>query len=70
MGGGNFINYYPYANAIESIGWVCNFPDFAKQWNIPPEGKQVLYRGEFYCTWGQGFTQGGNLVLTNLKDTL
>ena len=67
----NTILYHPYILGInEYIGWVCNFPDFAKQWNIPPEGKQVFYRGELYPSWIQLYTQEGYLVLTNLKDTL
>jgi len=52
-------------------GKICNFPDFAKTWNIPPQGKKVYCIGEFYdYHGGGGFTSSGYLVLTHLKDTV
>lgn len=51
-------------------GRICNFPDFAKNWKIPVEGKQIYYKGELYVT-GSFLSLppniGGDLILTTLK---
>ncbi|GEM_PF-1612199 len=51
-------------------GKICNFPDFAKKWKIPVEGKLIYYKGELYVTggffsWPPNI--GGDLILTTLK---
>jgi len=51
-------------------GNICNFPDFAKEWEIPTDGKQIYYEGELYVTgmyadWPPH--TGGDLILTTLK---
>jgi hypothetical protein len=50
---------------------ICNFPDYAKQWNIPSQGKAIVYKGDFYET-GRYLSEpsyiGGNLVLTIFKN--
>ena len=51
-------------------GNICNFPDFAKEWEIPTEGKQIYYKGELhiigmYASWPPHI--GGDLILTTLK---
>ena len=38
---------------IPVVGFICNFPDFAKAWNIPEEGIKVYFEGLSYCpSWG------------------
>ena len=72
-------NYYGSSSILYApspynyYGSVCNFPDFAKQWNIPPEGKQVYYKGKIYVNKIYAGPDGpapGELELTILKDTL
>ena len=52
-------------------GTICNFPDFAKKWNIPPTGIPIEYKGEFDETtlppFHYPYHAVGNLVLTILK---
>jgi len=51
-------------------GNICNFPDFAKEWEIPVEGKQIYYKGELYVAgifWSVPPHIGGNLILVTLK---
>jgi len=47
-------------------GTICNFPDFAKEWKIPSEGKQIYYKGTFHRTFTQLDIFGG-LVLKTLE---
>ena len=50
-------------------GNICNFPDFAKEWEIPTEGKQIYYKGELYVTGAYLNVPphiGGDLILTTL----
>jgi len=47
-------------------GEVCNFPDFAREWNIPPDGVKVYFEGRIYSScldWGAVV----DYVLTYLK---
>jgi hypothetical protein len=61
--------YYPWRMGVDYYeGIVCNFPDFAKNWNVQPEGKQLYYQGEFYWYSGTHFSQYGCLVLTTLNE--
>ena len=51
-------------------GNICNFPDFAKEWEIPTEGKQIYYKGELhvtgmYASWPP--LVGGDLILTTFR---
>jgi hypothetical protein len=57
----------PYREAFY-CGFICNFPDFAKEWEIPSEGKQIYYEGEFHTAimYGVSF-KGGDIVLTTFK---
>lgn len=52
-------------------GNICNFPDFAKEWEIPSEGKPIYYQGELYIT-GMYLSippyAGGDLILTTLNE--
>jgi len=61
---------------VFGIGTICNFPDFAKKWNIPQNGIKVDIEGIlYYACWGGpcdivNFGDGRvrfNLMLTNLK---
>ena len=67
---------YPYNMVIRGVneydGRVCNLPDFVKQWNVPPEGKQIYYKGTFIDTGGYHTMADvhGHLILTHLKDTI
>jgi hypothetical protein len=29
---------------------ICNYPEFAKQWNVPDTGQKVYYEGVAFCT--------------------
>jgi len=31
-----------------AVGRICNFPDFAKEWDIPEEGLKIYFEGSFY----------------------
>jgi hypothetical protein len=52
-----FVVYFPeqdsavfkiaYSDAIYSAD-ICNFPNYAKHWEIPLQGKAFLFKGEFY----------------------
>jgi hypothetical protein len=33
---------------IENICEICNYPDFAKAWNIPINGCKVYFEGKLY----------------------
>jgi hypothetical protein len=53
-------------------GIICNFPDFAKKWEIPINGKHIYYDSIFYETEPIDFPaypypSGGYLILTTLK---
>ena len=62
--------YYPHNLGVGSYGGViCNLPNFAKQWNIPPEGKELYYRGYLlYTLLGVGFDINGHFILTHLEE--
>ena len=74
----NFYAYYPlssqyscfynpcYIGTIYHYGSICNFPNFAKQWN----GKRVYYRGFFREDHGPQFEfwARGYFVLTHLEE--
>ena len=59
----------PFFNWIYR-GKVCNLPDSAKAWNIPPQGKKVYCIGEFYMQDTYSFSEYGYYILTHLKDTV
>jgi hypothetical protein len=53
-------------------GTICNFPDFAKKWDIPENGIKVDIQGVMYETWVSGAQLAvmyhvRNYVLTNFK---
>jgi len=56
--------FYYYGN-------VCNFPDFAKGWNVLSTGKQINYDGELHASENYYANipayRDGNLILTTLK---
>ena len=59
-----------YPTEATYSGNICNFPDFAKEWEIPAEGKQIYYKGELYVTGIYLSVPphiGGHLILTTLK---
>jgi hypothetical protein len=70
---------YKYPPSHSPIPWftgfsgiVCNLPDYAKEWNIPVNGKQIYYDGVFYETDPNDFQYNpyhgqGYLILTTLK---
>jgi hypothetical protein len=53
---------------IESICIICNYPDFAKQWEIPLNGQKVYYEGTAFEV-GRYLVDivSYNMVLTILK---
>ena len=58
-----------FRNMVDPSHWrgeVCNFPDFAREWNIPPDGIKVYFEGRAYHScleWGASI----DYVLTYLK---
>ena len=42
--------YWFYKSGVMSYatGRVCNFPDFAKEWDIPEEGLKIFFTGSLY----------------------
>jgi len=59
-----------YTNDASYSGNICNFPDFAKEWEISFEGKQIYYKGELhvagmYTSWPPHIW--GDLIFTTLK---
>ena len=48
--------YSPYPFGRAHYGGICNFPNFAKSWSIPQQGKKVYYREKFLL--GDGHTTG------------
>ena len=62
--------FYPDGGSISSIGSICNFPDFAKEWIIPENGCKVNLEGIMYepCNIdGTANVVRINYVLTSLK---
>jgi hypothetical protein len=55
---------------IPNVCRICNFPDFAKEWNIPVNGCKVRYEGITYdaCVpiYGTANFVGFDYVLTSL----
>jgi len=67
-----FSSVYSFSTlpAIRNLnGNICNFPDFAKEWEISTEGKKIYYKGEFYVGGGYNypFHMFGDLILTTFK---
>ena len=62
--------FYPSGGNILSVGPICNFPDFAKEWDIPKNGCKVYLEGQVYepCN-SSGITNVVYIdyVLTRLK---
>ena len=55
--------------SVPGIGRICNFPDFAKEWDIPETGLKVYFEGLTYeiCQGGcLGNVNCFDLILTNL----
>jgi hypothetical protein len=49
---------------------ICNFPDFAEEWNIPQKGQKVYYSGTMYHACNPyGYTDRvyTDMVLTTFK---
>ena len=58
-----------YPTRAQYVGNICNFPDFAKNWEISSEGKQIYYKGELHETGAylSGIPIiGGDMILTTL----
>lgn len=74
-----FVVYFPeqdnaifraaYSDAIYNAD-ICNFPDYAKHWEIPLQGKVFSFEGDFYEE-GRYLSVpahvGGKMVLTVFK---
>ena len=59
-----------YTAKAQYNGNICNFPDFAKKWGIPSNGKQIYYKGELFETgiYTSGIPViGGDMILTAVK---
>ena len=58
-----------YTIKLPISGIICNFPDFAKAWDIPEDGCKVYFEGLTYQSSYGGITYGlqFDYVLTNLK---
>jgi hypothetical protein len=65
-----FYGRYNYLMWRYDYLYVCNFPDFAKSWDIPPTGKKIYYKGKLLEYGRTGFELHGTLTLTHLKDTI
>jgi hypothetical protein len=69
------IAYYAIYNAGSSSGRIivniCNFPDYAKKWDIPMQGCEIYLKGNLYSPCYEIPNYGEELcfdiVLTNLK---
>jgi hypothetical protein len=50
-------------------GLICNFPDFAKTWDIPENGRKIYFEGiSYYPSFGStGDRISFDYVLTTLK---
>ena len=61
--------FHPKDGNIMSIGLICNFPDFAKEWTIPENGIKVMIEGLMYndCRNHYAYYVPFDYVLTNLK---
>jgi hypothetical protein len=60
---------YVYSNILYRA-YICNFPNFAKVWNIPQDGKKVYYRGTMYhaCNpYGTADAVYTDIILTTLN---
>ncbi|MDL2256754.1 InlB B-repeat-containing protein [Bacteroidales bacterium OttesenSCG-928-I14] len=66
----NLVTYSLHTADAFYEGNICNFPDFAKEWEIPIGGKQIYYEGELYVNgiyWSAPPYISGDLILTVLK---
>ncbi|MDR2126964.1 MAG: hypothetical protein LBP63_09065 [Prevotellaceae bacterium] len=69
------VMYYAVFNYGKShdriIVYICNFPDFAKEWDIPPHGREIYLSGKLYnkCFELPNYLEERcfNMVLTNIK---
>ena len=61
---------YASSKKERSTGNICNYPEFARQWQIPLDGQQVYYKGINFKT-GEYLSApasvGYDVVLTILK---
>jgi hypothetical protein len=48
-------------------GNICNFPDFAKEWEINSDGKQIYFQGKLHIAGIHGRPAPADLTLINLK---
>ena len=75
-----FISYSPESSSIESysvcshmvgIGYICNFPKVAKDWDVPSKGIYISYSADEFklCEPKMSITTYtySNIVLTSLK---
>ena len=51
------------------VGHICNFPDFAKKWDIPEDGLKIYFEGytQTFCFAYVGLGTRYSFILTNLK---
>ena len=66
----NFENFALPVHGIRVVGPICNFPDFAKKWDIPANGYKVYFEGKAYAPCNPaGLMNVSYLdyVLTNLQ---
>ena len=60
------INFHR-SDGMFSSGFICNFPDFAKRWNIPQSGYKIDFEGRSYAPCFSFDIGDINYVLTSLK---
>lgn len=61
---------YGFHSPLNIVCEICNFPEFAKKWEIPETGKKVHYIGKCYepCIDKYGIdVVGSDLILTYFK---
>jgi hypothetical protein len=68
---GDSAELYEFHDRYKVICSICNFPSFAKKWNIPDSGVTVDYEGKYYdaCYPIYGFANFSHysMILTELK---
>ncbi len=63
---------YSYKGIYEGIGYICNFPEVAEDWEIPYGGLHISFSSDAYETCRSGISVGdlvtfSDNVLTSLK---
>jgi len=45
---------FSVTDALLHTGFICNFPDFAKEWDIPENGLKIYFEGQAYTACNPG----------------